>query len=169
MVMFILSWIDRPEVVVVDAPNKKYALDMVRDGRIDPYRRYGLPTGVQEVDQTSVTVVSPVPTVGSDRPATLRVETFIGIAGASPPPRFAPPNISWYEFQEQAKLVLDRFPTLMDLVPATIRLQWSDGMVSILEVLVEIAERAFPGVHGILTADEQSLNAEHLTEIEGSA
>lgn len=164
MTMYVLSWLERPEVVVVDAPSEEYALDKVRDGRIDPYRKYGAPTGTHEVDPTSVIVVSPITFDPSGR-VTLMVETLAGIAGARPPDRLAPPKTAWFEFQEQTKLLLDRFPTLMELVPGAIRLQWDNGLISILDVLVEIAERAFPGSHGVLTADEQALDAEHLAEI----
>lgn len=137
MTLYMMTWPDRTEVAVLVARTQAHAMDRMRDGRIVPWAKAG-PPRCEEFPESSVVMLTPQ--------AAARVEAFLGVAG-HPDPRFVnSPREAWLDFQEGVGELLDRYPVLSGLVPPAVRAAWLAGQTSILEVLVEVVERAVPEV-----------------------
>lgn len=78
-------------------------------------------------------------------------------------------EIEWESFQLRVALLLEEFPTLRGLVPKQVSSGFRERRISILDLLVEVAERVLPGASGVLTADERALDAEHLAQVRAEA
>ena len=53
---------------------------------------------------------------------------------------------AWWDFQEKVKIILDNDEDgkqLMSLLPEKMRRQWEDGLISLVEILPVISDKAF--------------------------
>jgi len=53
---------------------------------------------------------------------------------------------AWWKFQEKVKIILDNDENskcLLSLLPAETKLQWEEGLISLVDILPIIADKAF--------------------------
>ena len=148
MAMFIASWPGWSEVLVFEADSPGVARSLMRDGRVSPKRQ-------------GTANVQPIPDGTMLKMDGRHTQLVLPVEATS---RSVGPGVAWFDFQERVGALLERFPSLSDLVPPTVRYRWRTGVISILDVLVEVADRALPAR---LSADERALEVEHINELRG--
>lgn len=153
MTLFVMTWPNRPEIALVDEATAAHAEDRLRDGRVRPMNEYGAPQ-VREVERGVMLTFHPLhfSRHQGEEPASLKMEIHPGAARSRPDPRYASPREAWFDFQELAGALLERYPALLQLVPSVVRDSWSEGTSSILDVLVEVAERVVPDLIDLETS-----------------
>lgn len=142
MPIFVMTWPGRAEVAVYDGATAAHAEDRLMDGQVGSLATHG-PPRVREVEPGELLTFHPVHDCQDpySRPATLKMESHRGPGAKTPAPRFTGTREAWFDFQDRAVALLERYPVLCDLVPPVVRAAWEDGTASIFDLLVEVGER----------------------------